>query len=92
MHRAMTVESARTPLEAGSVAGLTPRPPVTSAAGALEATFALADALLQGSSDIVVVEPEAEVPRDDPLSRLVGRPGLEPGTLGLKVPCSSQMS
>ena len=28
----------------------------------------------------------------DPLSCLVGRPGLEPGTLGLKVPCSSQMS
>ena len=28
----------------------------------------------------------------DPLSCLVGRPGLEPGTLGLKVPCSNPMS
>ena len=27
-----------------------------------------------------------------PLSCLVGRPGLEPGTLGLKVPCSNPMS
>ena len=30
--------------------------------------------------------------RELPSSDWVGRPGLEPGTLGLKVPCSSQMS
>jgi hypothetical protein len=27
-----------------------------------------------------------------PQVRMVGRPGLEPGTLGLKVPCSNPMS
>ncbi len=28
--------------------------------------------------------------RAEPLVLLVGRPGLDPGTLGLKVPCSSR--
>ncbi len=61
--------------------------------GVVEA-LGLDEALFDGSSDsgeVNFIAPESDEPNKEPLIRTsVGRRGLDPRTLGLKVPCSSR--